>query len=170
MTNGAPANWPSLLWPLPAEGWVQGEVCIAHDLVADKLGDLDPATGAFNFNISALRVLAGTNVTVTATYPSTWTGDANNPSDTLSAHNRTAHTTRFSIPVALVAATPITITTITNNGNGTATLKWTGGDTPYILERCSSLTAPGSWQPVLTNSATSATVNISGGAAFFRVQ
>jgi hypothetical protein len=169
MTNGAPANWPGLTWPLPAEGWVQGEVCIAHDLVADTLGDLDLATGAFNFNISSLRLTAGTKVTVTATYPSTWTGDASNPPDTLAPHNRTAHTTRFSIPVALAAASAITITSLTNNHDGTVTLSWTGGDAPYILESCSSLT-PGSWHPVLTNATTTATVNIAGGASFFRLQ
>ena len=155
LTNGA--KFQTLTNILPV--WAQGEKVLAYNLQADKAGDLDPATGAFNFNIAPYNIPAGTKVTVTASYAR---------AGAVGTYMAEMHTSRFSLPVSLVAASPITITSIVNNGNGTVTINWTGGDAPYILEQCTDL-APGSWAPVSTNATTSATVSI-GSTAFFRVQ
>jgi hypothetical protein len=157
LTNGA--KFQTLTNVLPV--WAQGEKVLAYNLQADKLGDLDPATGAFNFNLAPYNIPAGTKVTMTASYAM---------AGAVGTYMARMHTSRFSLPVALNAATPITITSIVNNGNGTATITWTGGDAPYILEQCTALpAAPGSWSAVSTNASTSATVSI-GSTAFFRVQ
>jgi hypothetical protein len=155
LINGA--KFQTLTNVLPV--WAQGEKVLAYNLQADALGDLDPATGAFNFNISPYKIPAGTKVTVTASYAK---------AGVVGTYMAEMHTSRFSLPVALNAVSPITITSITNNGNSMVTIKWTGGDTPYILEQSTSL-LPGSWVAISTNSATSATVAI-GSKAFFRVQ
>jgi hypothetical protein len=155
LTNGA--KFPTLTNILPV--WAQGESVLAYNLRADTAGDLDPATGAFNFNIAPYKIPAGTKVTVTASYAR---------AGAVGTYMAEMHTSRFSLPVSLVAASPVTITSITNNGNSTVTIKWTGGDTPYILQQRTDLSS-GSWVAISTNAATSATVAI-GSKAFFRVQ
>jgi hypothetical protein len=132
---------------------------LAYNLQADTVGDLDPATGTFNFNIGPYKIPAGTKVTVTASYAK---------AGVVGTYMAEMHTSRFSLPISLVSAPPITITSITDNGNSTATIQWTGGDTPYILEQCTDLPS-GSWVAISTNAATSAIVGI-GTKAFFRVQ
>ena len=157
LTNGA--KFQTLTNILPV--WAQGESVLAYNLQADKLGDLNPATGAFTFNLAPYNIAAGTKVTVTASYAL---------AGAVGTYMGRMHTSRFSLPVSLNAVAPIIITSIVNNGNGTATLTWTGGDAPYILEQCATLpAAPGSWSAVSTNATASATVSL-GGAAYFRVQ
>jgi hypothetical protein len=156
LTNGA--RFQTLTNVLPV--WAQGEKVLAYNLQADKAGDLDPARGAFNFNLSQYNLPAGTKVTVTASYAK---------AGEVGTYMAEMHTSRFSLPVSLNAALPITITSITNNGNSTVTIKWTGGDTPYILEQCTDL-ASGAWVGILTNSAPTATISMPGSKAFYRVQ
>jgi hypothetical protein len=157
LTNGA--KFQTLTNILPV--WAQGESVLAYNLQADKPGDFDPTTGAFNFNIAPYKIPAGTKVTVTASYAR---------AGAVGTYMAEMHTSRFSLPVPLLASTPITITSITNNGNGTATITWAGGDAPWIVEQCPALAAaPGSWSPVSTNATASATVAL-GPKAFLRVQ
>ena len=156
LTNGA--KFQTLTNILPV--WAQGEKVLAYNLQADKAGDLDPTTGAFNFNIAPYNIPAGTKVTVTASYAR---------AGVVGTYMAEMETSRFSLPVSLVASTPITITSIVNNGNGTATINWTGGEAPYIVEKALNVDT-GVWTGIQTNATASATVSIDPGKAFFRVQ
>lgn len=51
---------------------------------------------------------------------------------------------------------------------GNVNLSWTGGQAPYVVQQAASLPTT-TWVNVLTNTATTATVPVSGNAAFFRV-
>lgn len=143
---------------LPA-GWVQGESCIVSNLVADKpgLGDLNPATGEFSFDISHLHLPSSTKVTVTASY-----------STNKLTYPQGLQTSRFSLPVTLVGAPDITITSITQTG-GNATLSWTGGDAPYVVEKSTDL-GSGIWAPVATTATPSAEVAVDASQAYFRIR
>ena len=156
-TNGL--KFTQLTNDLPA-GWVQGETCLAANLVADGAADLNPASGAFTLNISKYNIPAGTPVTVTVSYARL---------GAVGSHNLAMQTDRFSLPVALNAASPITITSVVNNGDGTGTINWTGGDAPYIVEMSTNLLS-GIWVPVATTPSTTYTGSISPTATFFRVQ
>ena len=156
LTNGA--KFQTLTNILPV--WAQGEKVLAYNLQADEAGDLDPATGAFNFNIAPYKIPAGTKVTVTASYAR---------DGAVGTYMAEMHTSRFSLPVSLVAASPITITNIVNNGDGTGTINWTGGDAPYIIERSTDL-ASGVWEGIQTNATATATVSLADSKAFYRVQ
>ncbi|MEI2723696.1 MAG: hypothetical protein V9H26_09170 [Verrucomicrobiota bacterium] len=155
LINGA--KFQTLTNILPV--WAQGESVLAYNLEADTAADLDPATGAFNFNIAPYNIPAGTKVTVTASYAK---------AGQVGTYMAEMHTTRFSLPVSLAASSAITITSIVNNGNGTVTLNWTGGEAPYIVEQCTDLAAA-NWSPIETTVGPTATVAI-GSQAFFRVQ
>jgi hypothetical protein len=48
-------------------------------------------------------------------------------------------------------------------------LNWSGGSAPFVIERTASLSPP-EWQPMLTNSQSSATLSPSDPAGFFRVR
>jgi hypothetical protein len=156
LTNGA--KFQTLTNILPV--WAQGESVLAYNLQADAEGDLDPATGAFNFNIAPYKIPAGTKVTVTASYAK---------AGVVGTYMAEMHTSRFSLPVSLVAASPIRITAIVNNGDGTGTMNWTGGDAPYIVERSTDL-ASGVWEGIQTNATATATVSLADSKAFYRVQ
>jgi hypothetical protein len=157
LTNGL--KFLTLTNVMPA-GWVQGESVLAYNLQADKVGDFDPATGAFNFNISPYNIPAGTKVTVTASYA---------VAGEVGTYMAEMDTSRFSLPVSLVAVSPITITSIANSGDGTGTINWTGGDAPYIVEQCTDLSV-GNWVPVATNATPTITGPLGLAAAFYRVQ
>ncbi len=58
--------------------------------------------------------------------------------------------------------------TITRNGPD-GVLNWTGGSAPFVIERTAAMNPP-DWQPLLTNSQSSATISPTGSAAFFRVR
>jgi hypothetical protein len=156
LTNGA--KFQTLTNVLPV--WAQGESVLAYNLQADGPGDLDAAPGAFEFDISPYGIPTGTKVTATASYA--LAGE-------VGTYMAEMHTSRFSLPVSLLPGpTPITITSIVNNGNDTVTLIWTGGSAPYVVEERASLSS-GSWSPIQTNAAATATVTM-GGQAFFRVK
>jgi hypothetical protein len=155
LTNGA--KFQTLTNILPV--WAQGETVLAYNLQADAAGDLDPATGAFNFNISPYNIPAGTKVTVTASYAK---------AGVVGTYMAEMMTSRFSLPVTLNAAPGITITSITKSGSNVI-INWTGGDAPYIVETRANV-ASGTWTPIQTNATASATVPIVGSQAFFRVQ
>jgi hypothetical protein len=156
LTNGA--KFQTLTNILPV--WAQGEKVLGYNLQADKAGDLDPATGAFNFNIAPYKIPAGTKVTVTASYAR---------DGAVGTYMAEMHTSRFSLPVSLLSVPAIVITNIVNNGGTTATITWVGGDAPYILEKSTNISS-GVWVPILTNATTTATVPINTSKAFFRVQ
>ena len=156
LINGA--KFQTLTNTLPV--WAQGESVLAYNLQADTAFDLDPATGAFNFNLSQYQIPAGTKVTVTASYAK---------AGQVGTYMAEMQTSRFSLPVSLVGVPNIVITSIVNNGNGTATITWTGGDAPYIVEKSTSVTS-GGWTLATTTSSTSAIVPIDSTATFFRVQ
>ncbi len=140
--------------------WAQGESTLAHSLQADTLADLDPATGQFTFNISPYQIPAGTKVTATASYA---------VAGEVGTYMADMLTSRFSLPVTLTASPNIVITSIVNNGNGTGTINWTGGEAPYIVEMSTNLTS-GIWVPVATTPTPTITGPIGLAAAFFRVQ
>ena len=48
-------------------------------------------------------------------------------------------------------------------------LNWSGGLAPFVIERTTALSPP-EWQPMLTNSQSSATLPPSDPAGFFRVR
>lgn len=156
LTNGA--KFQTLTNILPV--WAQGERVLAYNLEADTTGDLDPATGVFNFNISPWQIPAGTKITITASYAK---------AGVVGAYMAEMHTSRFSLPVVLNPAPPITITSIANNRDGTGTITWTGGHAPYIVEECTDLAA-GVWTPVATTTTPTITGPLGHAAAFYRIQ
>jgi hypothetical protein len=157
LTNGT--KFQTLTNVLPV--WAQGDKVLAYNLLADKAGDLDPAPGAFSFNIASLRIAAGTKVTVTASYAK---------AGVVGTYMAEMDTARFSLPVALLAPPDITITSIVSNGDGTVTITWTGGKAPWVVERCTALPAvPAAWSAVSTNVTASATIAV-GSTAFIRVK
>ena len=155
LTNGA--KFQTLTNILPV--WAQGESVLAYNLLADAAGDLDPAAGAFDFDISQYNIPAGTKVTITASYA---------VAGEVGTYMAEMDTSRFSLPVSLLPG-PIVITSIVNNGGTSATITWAGGGAPYILEKSTNITS-GVWLPILTNATSTATVPIDASKAFFRVQ
>lgn len=140
--------------------WVQSESVLAYNLLADTPTDLNPATGEFTFDIASYNIPAGTKVTVTAAYAK---------QGEIGTYMAEAHSTRFSLPVTLNAAAPITIASIVNHGDGTGTITWTGGDAPYVVEQRTNLTL-GSWTPVAVVDTPSLTQPIAPGEAFYRIR
>jgi hypothetical protein len=140
--------------------WAQGESVLAYNLEADTDADLNPNAGEFIFDISPYNIPAGTKVTVTASYAK---------AGQVGTYMAEMHTSRFSLPVTLSVAGPITITAITNNGDETGTINWTGGDAPYVVEECTDLGA-GVWTPVAVVNTPMITGGILKPAAFYRVR
>lgn len=155
LTNGAKFQTLTNLLPV----WAQGESVLAYNLEADKAGDLNPAPGEFEFDISAYQIPAGTKVTATASYAK---------AGVVGTYMAEMETSRFSLPVALLPG-PISIASIVKNGDGTVTLTWSGGAVPYVLEQRTDL-GSGDWVPIQTNLTASATVALTGSQAFFRVK
>lgn len=156
LTNGM--KFQTLTNILPV--WAQGERVLAYNLQADTSADLDPAPGAFTFDITPYDIPAGTKVTVTASYA---------VAGVVGTYGAPMHTSRFSLPVALTAASPITITKIENLGGGQGKIEWTGGDAPYVVEECTDLGA-GVWTPVAVVQTPSLTGSLGQAAAFYRIR
>ena len=76
------------------------------------------------------------------------------------------HATSYS--VATVTITAGLHATVARSGN-TASLSWTGGAAPFVVERTLTL-RPVSWIPALTTSVQTATFPISQAEEFFRVR
>lgn len=144
------------------EGWVQGKTYLGTYIV-DGTGDLNPAAGAFEFNISALGLAAGTRLTAAASYSASPAG----------TRNAVAITSNFALPVAAQAGSgggQATITGVTLNAAGTElTITWSGGTPPYQLQRRSSLNT-GSWaNEGAADATTSRTVPVTADPGFFQV-
>lgn len=152
ITNGIAQAIPEL-----PDGFVQGRTYLGS-FVVDGPADLNPAAGAFEFNIASLNVPLNTQLTVTANYQAT--GGPTAPTIT----------SLFALPVAAKAVSvPITIGSTTNNG-ASLTLNWSGGNPPYQVQRRSTLSG-GSWvNEGATTPGTNATVTITGIEGYFRVQ
>jgi hypothetical protein len=58
--------------------------------------------------------------------------------------------------------------TISRNGSDVL-LNWSGGSAPFVIERAAALT-PAVWQPLLTNTQSSATLPPSDPTGFYRVR
>src|ERR1044071_9400776 len=136
-------------------GFAQGRTYLGTFVDNGPL-DRDPAVGRFNFNAYSLGLTAGTPITVTANY-------SQDPAGT--THGRT-HTSNFSTPVNLKAA--LQITSISRSGN-TVTINWTGGTSPYTLQKATVVTGP--WNNVQTGITGTSTTDpgASSSEAFYRV-
>ncbi|MBN2505242.1 MAG: hypothetical protein JXQ71_00970 [Verrucomicrobia bacterium] len=156
LVNGA--KFQTLTNILPV--WAQGETTLAYNFEADAAADLNPLPGAFIFDISPYNIPAGTKVTVTASYAQ---------AGELGKYMAAMHTSRFSLPVTLNAASSISITSIVDNGDGTGTITWTGGDTPYVVEESTDL-GSGVWTPVALVDTPTITGPIGQAAAFYRIR
>jgi hypothetical protein len=154
ITNGIALGIPEA-----PDGFIQGKTYLGS-FAADGTGDLNPAAGQFEFDISSLNVPASTRLTVTANYSKEAAG----------AHNGETVTSLFAVPVALKAGAGITLASASRSGS-TLTLNWIGGSPPYAVQRRGNFSGA-SW----TNDSTavingaSATVTISGNEGYFRVQ
>jgi len=136
MANGLLANDPNEPY-----GWVQGRTYLGTFPLS--------GAGAFDFDISSLRLAAGTVVTATANYTST-NGTLTSP---------------FSNPAALAQA--LEITSVSRAGT-TITINWIGGTGPFTLQRRSPIT--GAWADVQTGLAGPSTAYTDAGAqAYYRI-
>jgi hypothetical protein len=99
-----------------------------------------------------------TNTTVTFNAPGTYTL-------MLSADDG-VHAVAYDA-VVFNAVQPILLEILCNGTN--ATLRWTGGNAPYVLEQAPAPLAS-QWTVLLTTNATSAVLPVAGAAAFFRVR
>ena len=122
-------------------GWVQGRTYLGTFPLS--------GVGTFDFDISSLRLAAGTVVTVTANYTST-NGTLTSP---------------FSNPAALVQA--FAITSVSRTGTAT-TINWIGGTGPFTLQRMSPVT--GAWADVQTGlTGPSTTYTDAAAQAYYRI-
>lgn len=154
IATGKAAGIPEL-----PDGYIQGKTYLGTYVVDGPL-DLNPAAGAFEFDISGLNLQADTPVTITANYVPA----AGDPQGTETV------TTLFSVPVPLKFATrPIQISSPTRSGTE-LTLVWSGGNPPYQVQTRSDV-ASGTWTNVgAATTATTATVTITGAQGYYRVQ
>jgi hypothetical protein len=136
-------------------GFAQGRAYLGTFVDNGPL-DRDPAVGKFNFNASALGIIAGTPITVTANY-------SQDPPGT--THGRT-HTSNFSTPVNLRAA--LRIASISRSGN-TVTITWSGGSAPYTLQKASSINGPWNNQATGLSGTSTTDPGASGPQAFYRI-
>ena len=150
MTNGMTLAMPEL-----PNGFVQGREYIAS-FVDNSLADLDPAPGAFRFDISALSIV-GKTVTITANYSVEPPG----------THNATVVTSPFSEPMVVSL---VLKASIVRNADNTVTLTWPAQLTGVAVESTRSLTEP-DWQPVSGVGAGTVTVPVlADGDEFFRLK
>ena len=143
ITNGIAAGIPEL-----PDGFIQGKTYLGS-YVADGAGDLDPAPGAFEFDISSLNVPLNTPLTVAATY-------SKSPPAT---RNAVGLTTLFAVPVAVKAGSAAaTIASVTVSGPNLI-ITWSGGVPPYQLQKRANLNSATHWlNEGASSGATTATV------------
>ena len=101
---------------------------------------------------------ARTNTTVTFSVPGTYTL-------MLSASNGVHAVAYDAVVINVATGILLNVTPAGTNLN----LTWSGGSSPYIVERTDGL-APASWSPCLTSGVPNASVVVSGDAGFFRVR
>jgi hypothetical protein len=154
ITNGIAVGIPEL-----PDGFIQGKTYLGS-FAADGSGDLDPASGVFEFDIASLNVPPNTQLTVTANY-------SKSPAGT---HNAETITSLFATPVTVRTGTvPVVIGSVTRNGSNLV-VTWSGGTPPYQVERRTTLSG-GSWSNEgATTTSTSATVAITGNEGYIRVR
>ena len=115
-TDFAPGNGQTLILTAPG-GW-----------------RLNPAAGAFEFDIASLSLPANTKLTATANYSQ----------DPPGTHNGRVVTSLFSKPVAVqTAAQGLVIGSVALNAS-ILTITWSGGNPPFQLQTNANL-ATGSW-------------------------
>jgi hypothetical protein len=145
------------------KGWVQGKRYLGSFTV-DGTKDQNSATGAFDFDISALKLTTNLPVTIAANY-------------ILGApaiHNARALTSPFSDAENLlpgsssVPPADIKITSFTQTGNS-LTLSWTGGNPPFTVQQKPALDATSQWTTASTTSQRTAMVTMSGKTGFLRI-
>jgi len=150
ITNGMTLNVPGL-----PNGFVQGREYIAS-FVDNSIADLDPAPGAFRFDISALSIL-GKTVTLTANY-------SVEPAGT---HNASVVTSPFSEPMVVSL---VLQASIGRNPDDTVTITWPAELTGVSVESTRSLTEP-EWLPVSGAGEGTITVPVlADGDEFFRLK
>ena len=143
------------------DGWVQGKTYLGT-FVVDGPADLNPAAGAFEFNIASLGIAGGTRLTAAASY-------SKSPAGT---KNAVAITSNFALPVAATAAggNPATINSVvTNPGGATLTISWTGGTPPYQLQKRNKLNGSQWENPGPADANTSRTVPVEDHEHYFQV-
>ena len=150
ITNGEAAAIPEL-----PNGFVQGRTYLAS-FVVDGPNDLDPAPGAFRFNLAGINLKGASSLTITANYSSAPAG----------THNALTLTSPFSAPVNIG---PPSISGIQRSGSNLI-ISWTGGNPPFQVARSTSLTGIWTIDPTAVYSGNSATVTMSGNSYFYRIQ
>ena len=159
LTNGL--QFQTLTNIMPA-GWVQGESCVASNILVDFTDDLDPAVNQFDVDIAALKLAPGTKLTCAISYSNK--GITNFATATANGFM----TGKFALPVSIQPSTDIAITSITQSG-GNVTINWTGGDPTYVVEKTTDINS-GIWTRVMTTTSTSANFATSSTQEFYRVR
>ncbi len=159
LTNGL--KFWTLTNTMPA-GWVQGETCVASNILVDYTDDLDPTTKQFDVDISALKLTPGTKLTCAISYSNR--GITNFATATANGFM----TGKFALPVTVQPSTDITITSISQSG-GNVTITWSGGDPTYVVEKTTNINS-GIWTRVTTTTSASATFAPSSDQEFYRIR
>jgi hypothetical protein len=140
-------------------GFAQGRVYLGSFL-DNGPQDLDPMPGHFDFDISSMNIPISELVTVTANYSA----------DPPGTHNGRTHTSDFAMPIHLLPAPRINITTMENN----VLISWPTNSGSLTIQSATSL-APANWMdrsdqpsPVGTNYQVS--LPVSSGSVFFRLK
>lgn len=150
ITNGMALEIPEL-----PNGFVQGRAYLAS-FADNSLADLDPAPGAFRFDLGALA-FSGKTVTITANYSIEPPGTS----------NATVVTSPFSEPMVVSSSVKATIV---RNANNTVTITWPATAVGVTVESTPDLVTP-DWQPVAGAAAGSVTVPVRAeGSEFFRLR
>jgi hypothetical protein len=138
-------------------GFVLSKKWLGH-FVVDGPNDLDPAPGAFKFDVSSLGLKGGDPVTATATYLKT----------NSTASSPIGLTGPFADVVALTAPAEDTVMLPPTLSGNSLTLSWTGGTPPFQVVTRQNVSS-GAWGPAGSpTTERTATVTVSG-TAFYRV-
>jgi hypothetical protein len=140
-------------------GFAQGRAYLGS-YVDNGPQDLDPTPGHFDFDVSSINIPVSELVTVTANYSA----------DPPGTHNGRTHTSDFAMPIHLLPAPRMNITTMENN----VLISWPTNSGSLTIQSAISL-APANWMdrsdqpsPVGTNYQVS--LPISSGNVFFRLK
>ena len=135
LTNGMAALDPDL-----TNGWVQGLTYLGS-FVEGSANDLNPATGAFEFDISMLDLKGATSLTITANY-------SKSPAGT---HNAITLTSPFADPIALPPFIPGGVDSVGLSNIVADTIVWFDGSVNrpklggYVA--ANAVAYMGSWEP-----------------------
>jgi hypothetical protein len=140
-------------------GFAQGRAYLGS-FVDNGAQDLDPAPGHFDFDVSSINIPVSELVTVTANYSA----------DAPGTHNGRTHTSDFAMPIHLLPAPRMNLTTMENN----VLISWPTNSGFLTIQSATSL-APANWtdrseQPTPVGTNYQVSLPISSGNVFFRLK